>query len=117
MLVEAVKVISSLNYQIRKMLTNKDLNLENRIIVMKWCIYSVMYFLAATNTFPQSKREALELFNSKYHPPINPITFLNLKTEHPEEISESNLKDAFDFLSYMENLVYDFYKKEVRHGV
>ena len=117
MLVEAVKVISSLNYQIRKTLTNMELNLKNRIIIMKWCIYSVMYFLAATNTFPQNKREALELFNSKYHPPINPIMFLNLKTRRPEEISESNLKDAFDFLSYMENLVYDLYKKETRYGV
>jgi hypothetical protein len=76
-----------------------------------------MYFLAATNTFPQNKREALELFNSKYRPPINPTMFLDLKTRRPEEISESNLKDAFDFLSYMENLVYDYYKKETRHGV
>ena len=36
MLAEAVKVISSLNYQIRKMLSNKQLNTTNRIIAMKW---------------------------------------------------------------------------------
>ena len=36
MLAEAVKVISYLNYQIRKMLSNKQLNTTNRIIAMKW---------------------------------------------------------------------------------
>ena len=114
MLLEAVRVISSLNYQMRKMIINKTLNIENRIVVLKWCVYSVMYFLAANNIYPNGRAEALEIFDRKYHPPIKSRLFLDLKLQKPNKITNQDLELAFDFLSYMENSIYQIYQKTER---
>lgn len=112
MLLEAVRVISSLNYQIRKMIVNKILNTENRIIAVKWCIYSVMYFLAANNIYPNSRAEALKIFDEKYQPKIKSKQFLDLKLQKPDEITDKELNLTFNFLSYMEELICEIYQKE-----
>lgn len=112
MLLEAVRVISSLNYQIRKMLVNKSLNTENRVIAMKWCIYSVMYFLAVNNCYPNGRAEALEIFDKKYSPPISSRIFLDLKLRSPDKITDKDLNLAFDFLAYMEEFICQLYQKE-----
>ncbi|MEI7463376.1 MAG: nucleotidyltransferase domain-containing protein [Candidatus Taylorbacteria bacterium] len=48
---EVVRVISSLNYQARKLLVNSNLSNKDRITMMKWCIYGVMYYLAFWNVY------------------------------------------------------------------
>lgn len=115
MFLEAVRVISSLNYQIRKMLVNKPLNIENRVVAMKWCIYSVMYFLAANDCYPRGRAEALEIFDKKYHPPIHSRIFLDLKLKSPDKITDEDLELAFDFLAYMEESICQLYQKRTEN--
>lgn len=117
MLSEAVKVISSLNYQIRKMLSNKELSTSNRIIAIKWCIYGVIYLLASQNCFPKSRRDALIIFNKEFNPPINPEIFLDIKVNHPDKITIKDLKMAYTFLAYLDQLIFNIYKKEKRDRV
>ena len=112
MLEEAVKVISSLNYQVRKMLTNKKLTTGNRIIILKWCIYGTVYVLAALNIFPKSRGEALAIFNEKFHPKINPEIFLQLKTTQTTKISQKHLQLAYDYLVYLDQLMFEIFKEK-----
>ena len=109
---EAVKVISSLNYQVRKTLTNKDLNTTNRVIMIKWCIYGVIYVLAAQNCFPSGRREALRVFNERFYPRINPEKFLDIKVGRPDKITMDDIEQAFEFLTYLDELIFRLYKKE-----
>ena len=111
MLEEAVKTISSLNYQVRKMLTNKKLTTENRIIIIKWCIYGTIYILAALDIFPKSRGEALTVFNEKFHPKINPEIFLQLKTSQTHKINQEHLRLAYDYLVYLDQLIFKIYKE------
>lgn len=117
MLSEAVKVISSLNYQIRKMLSNKELNTSNRIIAIKWCIYGVIYLLASQNCFPKSRRDALIIFNKKFNPPINPKIFLDIKVNRPDKITIEDLEMAYTFLAYLDRLMFDIYEKKAHDRI
>lgn len=112
MLEEAVKVVSSLNYQARKMLTNKKLTKKNRIIMLKWCIYGTIYILAALDIFPKSRGEALAIFNEKFHPKINPEIFLQLKTAQVIKISQKHLQLAYEYLVYLDQLIFEIFKEE-----
>lgn len=112
MLEEAVKVINSLNYQMRKMITNKKLSIENRIIALKWCIYGTIYVLAALDIFPKNRSEALDIFNEKFHPKINPKIFLQLKTAQTTKINQKHLQLAFDYLAYLDQLIFKIYKEK-----
>lgn len=117
MLEEAVKTINSLNYQARKMLTNKKLTTKNRIILVKWCIYGTIYTLAALNIFPKSRSEALTVFNEKFHPEINPEIFLQLKTSQANKINQQHLRLAYDYLVYLDQLIFGIYKGKTYAGI
>lgn len=110
---EAVKVVSSLNYQARKMLSNKALGTTERITMMKWCIYGVMYVLAAVQIFPQNRREGVKIFVERFNPPVNPELFLDRKTTCGADITDDDVKMAFDFLVYLDKLIFNIYKKGV----
>ena len=109
MLLEAVRVVSSLNYQARKILSNKELNAENRVVMMKWCIYGTMYVLAARGCFPSGRREALQIFNERFKPEINPEVFLDIKINRPDKITMVDMKKAYDYLTYLDNVAYSMY--------
>ena len=111
MMIEAVKVINSLNYQARKLLSNRTLNTNSRITMLKWCIYGVMYYLATDDIFPKSRKEALSLFTEKYSPPIDPTQFLEIKTNTPDNISMYDVKNAFDFLKYLDRAILEKYNR------
>ena len=111
MMIEAVKVINSLSYQARKLLSNRTLNTNSRITMLKWCIYGVMYYLATDDIFPKSRKEALSLFAEKYSPPIDPTQFLEIKTNTPDNISMYDVKNAFDFLKYLDRAILEKYNR------
>ena len=117
MLEEAVKTISSLNYQARKMLTNKKLTVKNRIVMLKWCIYGTIYVLAVLDVFPKSRGEALAVFNEKFHPKINPEIFLRLKISQTTKISQKHLRLAYDYLAYLDQLIFKIYKEEIHERI
>lgn len=112
MLEEAVKDISSLNYQARKLLSNKALNTSSKILLMKWCIYGVLYYLATYNCFPDGRREALRTFDQKFSPAIKSEQFLDVKTKHPDFITRKEAELAFDFLKYLDKLIFARYQME-----
>ena len=117
MLAEAVKVINSLNYQARKMLSNRELDTNNRIIMLKWCIYGVVYYLATDDIFPKSRKEALTIFNEKYVPKINPLQFLELKIKSPDNIKMCDIENAFNFLKYLDQMIMNKYNQRQSNGI
>lgn len=116
-LLETVRVVSSLNYQARKIISNKELNMENRVIMMKWCIYGTMYVLAARGCFPSGRREALQIFNEQFAPEINPEVFLDIKINRPDKITMDDMKKAYDFLVYLDNVAYTMYEEKNGKGI
>ncbi|MDD3175993.1 MAG: nucleotidyltransferase domain-containing protein [Candidatus Nanoarchaeia archaeon] len=115
MLREAVRVINSLNYQARKLLVNKDMTIcENKILMMKWCIYASLYALASRGIYPSTKQLALKTFYEVFKSPINPETFLKLKINNSETISDEDIEQAYSFLNYLDTKIYADYKIYVR---
>lgn len=107
---EAVRVISSLNYQARKLLINKELNEVNKILMMKWCIYGVLYALASIGEFFRLKSDALKRFNKIAQLPINPVEFLKIKVERPGKINYKDLEKAYKFLTFLDMWIFQKYK-------
>lgn len=108
---EIVRVTSSLAYQARKILINSELNVNKRITMMKWCIYGVMYSLAFWEIYPKTKREAMSIFQDRFNPRINPGVFLKQKTENLENILQSDMELAYDFLSELQSIMLGEYRK------
>ncbi|MDD4353574.1 MAG: nucleotidyltransferase domain-containing protein [Candidatus Nanoarchaeia archaeon] len=100
---EVIRVINSFLYQTRKFIMNKDFNLENKIILMKFCIYATIYSLAFKGVFPKSKKEGILMFNKYYKTSESPEKFFQLKTNNPNNISEQNIKEAYGFLSEIDS--------------
>jgi hypothetical protein len=108
---EVVRVINSLNYQARKLLINKELNRENKNLMIKWCIYGVMYFLAFYDIYPKTRGEALKIFYIKFKPKLNPSIFLKIKVRGIDNMTIADIRKAYDFLQYLELLIMKNYKK------
>ncbi len=109
---EVVKVVNSLLYQARKLLINTDISLEERIRMMKFCIYGVLYALAAKNIYPKTKKEALEIFSDYFTLDIDPSYFLEKKINF-ENISFADLKQAYHFLSRLDQELFNQYQRGV----
>ena len=110
MLVEAVRVINSMKYQARKMLINKDINAStNKILLMKWCIYSSLYVLASRGEFPIDRREAVSRFAELFNPPIDPKIFLHIKITRPDNITDEDVRAAYEFLVYLDKMIFEEY--------
>lgn len=110
MLKEAVKVVNSLNYQARKIMINKDIDdKENKILMMKWCIYGSLYALASRGIYPKDKRTALQTFYDVFEPPINPEKFLKIKVERTDAITLEDVEVAYEFLTYLDKKIFSDY--------
>jgi len=109
---ESIKVVSSLLYQARKLLINRDINQGERITFMKWCIYAVLYALSSKGIVTKTKTEALELFPEYYSLDINPIIFLKAKKEN--NISDDLLEVAYKFLLQLDNKLFEDYKNGLK---
>lgn len=112
MLIEAVRVINSMNYQARKLFINKDITLNtNKILIIKWCIYASLYALAARGIYPKDRKTALEKFVKEFNPQIDPNIFLRIKIQRPDSITLEDMKIAYDFLNYLNNFIFAEYKE------
>jgi predicted nucleotidyltransferase len=109
-LTEAARVINSLNYQARKTLINSDLKDNDKILLMKWCIYGSLYALASRGVFPSDRKSALQKFYEIFKPPINPERFLHIKVNRPNEISREDLEMAYEFLTYLDKRIFEDYE-------
>lgn len=106
---ESVRVINSLNYQARKLLINSDLSNGKKIQLFKWCIYGSLYVLATHGIYPSDRRKALMVFTKSFRPPIDPTYFLNLKLTNPVHIKDADIRKAYKFLTYLDELVFKDY--------
>jgi predicted nucleotidyltransferase len=114
MLEEAVKVINSLNYQARKLFINKGIDSdENKILIIKLCIYGALYALAAKNIFPENRAIAMDIFHNVFNPKISPTKFMRLK-QNPTEIKQKDMHIAYDFLLYLDNLIFEEYQQQAK---
>ncbi len=103
MQIETVRMLNSFAYQARKMLINKDLQKnENRIFMIKWCIYGALYLLAGEGYYFKNRKEGLECFPKVFDTHINPVEFLNIKVCHAIDISINDIERAYEFLSFLD---------------
>ncbi len=108
---EGVRVISSLVYQARKILINRPLDTEERIRMMKFCIYAVLYALAMHQRFPKTKMDAMKIFHDVYPDLQDPLFFLEAKISAPEDISDEIVYNAYGFLLKLDQHIFDLYAK------
>lgn len=107
---EIVKVTSSLVYQARKMLINAELGLKEKVTLMKWCIYGVMYSLAFWGIYPDTKEEAVQVFQKRFNFKIKPLMFLKNKTKNPHGIKKADINSAYDFLLELQSTILNEYR-------
>jgi predicted nucleotidyltransferase len=107
---ESLRVVNSLLYGTRKYLINKNLDKKERITLMKWCIYSVLYALSFQGIITKTKTEALELFHEYYSSSVDPRIFLKAKKE--ETISDEMLEKAYVFLKELDSKLFSKYGEE-----
>ncbi len=112
MCLETVRMVNSLLYQTRKIFINGEINCENKLKVMKFCIYAVLYSLAFVGLYPESRKEAFQLFKKYYKTKIDPICFFDAKVERTNEITNIDLKNALEFLGELDSKIYKLYKKK-----
>lgn len=110
MRLEAVRVLNSLVYQARKFLINKELRVEERIILMKFCIYAALYALAANQIYPPTKKEAMKLFKEKFPNLPDPSYFLHIKVKTSSNISDADVHKAYDFLVKLDVELFNQFK-------
>ena len=114
MQVEAVRMLNSFAYQARKMIINKDLNnAENRLFLVKWCIYGSLYLLAGKGLFYKSRRVGLSQFVKEFEPDIDPMCFLQMKIDRPDMISDEDIDMAYNYINYLDACAISMFK----HGV
>lgn len=114
MQIEAVRMLNSFVYQARKMIINKDLNnAENRLFLIKWCIYGSLYLLAGKGLFYSSRREGLSQFVKEIESDIDPMCFLHMKIERPEMISNDDIETAYNYLNYLDTCAISMFKHSI----
>jgi predicted nucleotidyltransferase len=107
---ECLRVVNSLVYQTRKAIINRELSPIERVVIIKHCIYAVLYALAFRGTFPASKKEALQIFRMNFSHLIDPEIFLNIKTGHPLTIRDDEIEKAYSFLQSLDCELYSQYE-------
>lgn len=107
--VEAIKVINSILYQARKLLINRELSQEERIRMMKFCIYVTLYALASKDIYPKTKEEALVNFKNHFITDLDPLIFLEIKTLQTNSITDKQVKMAYNFISHVDQMIYSLY--------
>ncbi len=109
---EVIKVINSLCYQARKLLINRELTNDERVRMMKFGIYSVLYALWSKNIYVQSKKDALKKFKEVFPTMIDPTIFLQEKTNNCKNIEDKTIYLAYEFISQLDKYIYTLYKCE-----
>ena len=111
MQIETLRMLNSFAYQARKTIVNKDLTHcdENKIFIIKWCIYASLYLLAANGHFFKSRRDGLEIFSKVFDTDINPMVFLDMKVNRPHNISLEDIEMAYDYLNYLDKTAWQLY--------
>lgn len=109
---ECVRVLNSLVYQTRKALINRKLTAKEKYTILKFCIYGVMYALAAKGIFPQSSDQIFEQFKVEYGSVGDPEVFSRLKTTGGN-VDDSYIIEAYGFLKRLDEAVHDVYLKEL----
>jgi hypothetical protein len=109
---EALRLINSALYQTRGILANENVKYEQKIRIIKSCIYATVDALAFFGKYPATRKEAFDLFYPLFKTKINPVYFFNIKTKRTKNISKSDLNKALDFLSELDEKVYAIYKQD-----
>ena len=109
---ECVHVVNSLVYQARKMLVNRPLTTEEKVRMMKFCIYAVLYALATHQLFPSNKTEAMKEFHGLYGDDMDPKDFLLNKVFSTESISDAIVHQAYNFLEKLDHIIFAAYLKK-----
>ena len=104
---ESVRVINSLLYQARKLFINRELTKKEKINLMKWCIYAVLYALSFKGILPKTKKEALQVFGKHYSIEIDPMLFLEAKVNN--NVTDDLVQKAYKFLSKLDIIVFEEY--------
>lgn len=118
MQVEAVRMLNSFAYQARKMIINKDLNnAENRLFLIKWCIYGSLYLLAGKGLFYTSRKEGLSNFIKEFKSDIDPVSFLQMKVDRPEMISDEDIEKAYNYINYLDTCAISMFGSAIKHNV
>jgi predicted nucleotidyltransferase len=108
---ECVRVINSLVYQARKLIVNRELTTEERVRMMKFCIYGTLYALAFQKKFPKTKTEAMKEFNVIYGEKMDPTPFLANKVYSTNTIPDTVVHEAYNFLEKLDHIIFESYKK------
>ena len=115
---EAVRMLNSFAYQARKMIINKDLNnAENRLFLVKWCIYGSLYLLAGKGLFYNNRRDGLSQFTTEFKSDIDPMCFLQMKIDRPEMISDEDIELAYNYINYLDTCAVSMFKHNTRYNV
>ena len=118
MQIEAVRMLNSFAYQSRKLIINKDLNnTENRMILVKWCIYGSLYLLAGKGLFYNSRKEGLSQFTNVIKTNTDPMCFLYIKINRPKMITDEDIELAYDYINYLDIYAINMFKQVVSYGV
>jgi predicted nucleotidyltransferase len=114
--IEAIKVIDSFVYQTRKIIISRDLNVLDRISIIKFCIYATYYSLAFKNVFPEERANSFNEFRKYFRTRCNPILFFNLKKNRYKNITNKDLALAYNFLLELDHILFkEFIYKEAKH--
>lgn len=106
---ESVRVTNSLVYQARKFIINKEMGKSDRIQIIKFCIYASLYALAFDGIYPRTKAEAFLVFKDHYNTTTDIRFFHDLKMNHQDEITDTQVFEAYAFLQEVDNLVFNKY--------
>ena len=118
MQIEAVRMLNSFAYQSRKLIINKDLNnTENRLLLVKWCIYGSLYLLAGKGLFYNSRKEGLSQFTNVIKTNTDPMCFLYIKINRPKMITDEDIELAYDYINYLDIYAINMFKQVVSYGV
>ena len=118
MQIEAVRMLNSFAYQSRKLIINKDLNnTENRLLLVKWCIYGSLYLLAGKGLFYNSRKEGLSQFTNVIKTNTDPMCFLYIKINRPKMITDEDIELAYDYINYLDIYAINMFKQAVSYGV
>jgi hypothetical protein len=108
--IESIRVVNSLLYQARKMLINRDLNEQEKINLMKLCIYAVLYALSFKGVITRTKLEAFEIFSKFFSLNVDPIIFLRAKQNN--NISGETVLRAYNFLEQLDSDLFEEYEND-----
>ena len=109
---EALRLINSALYEARGILANENVKYEQKIRIIKSCIYATDYALAFFGKYQAKRKETFDLFHPLFKTKINPVYFFDIKTKRIKNISKSDLNKALDFLSELDEKVYAMYKQD-----